>query len=150
MKSELPDGVHEIAFDSLEYRASLELRDLFLRQALGLSLSSSDLDGEEQQRHFVAVESGVIVGCVVLKRHDQNEARVRQMVIAPERRGTGLGVGLMQVLESVAKSIPVERLVLHSRDIAVGFYEKLGFKKTSEFFEEVGIPHVTMTKELLK
>ena len=39
-------------------------------------------------------------------------------------------------------------MVLHARETAVGFYEKLGYKTSGDKFIEVTIPHFPMQKEL--
>ena len=42
----------------------------------------------------------------------------------------------------------MKTIVLHARHHAIGFYQKLGYAICSEPFEEVGIKHVIMQKEL--
>jgi predicted GNAT family N-acyltransferase len=39
-------------------------------------------------------------------------------------------------------------MVVHARDVAVGFYERLGYQSVGEPFVEIGLPHQTMEKEL--
>jgi len=40
-------------------------------------------------------------------------------------------------------------MFLHARDTAVGFYEKRGYVREGDFFLEVSLPHITMTKSLI-
>jgi predicted GNAT family N-acyltransferase len=74
--------------------------------------------------------------------------KLRQMATAKHVRGKGYGVALVQALEKHATEIGIEKIVLHSRHYAVGFYEKLGYQVTSDVFQEVGINHFMMNKQL--
>lgn len=42
----------------------------------------------------------------------------------------------------------IERISLHAQLSARTFYAKLGFQEEGERFEEAGIEHITMTKDL--
>ena len=42
----------------------------------------------------------------------------------------------------------MKTIILHARHYAIGFYQKLGYSICSEPFEEVGIEHRVMQKEL--
>ncbi len=39
-------------------------------------------------------------------------------------------------------------IILHARQRAVAFYEKLGYRKEGDLFIEVTLPHFLMRKEL--
>ena len=64
------------------------------------------------------------------------------------RQGTGIGRGLMEGVERILITDELDRIELNARDTAVGFYEKLGFRKMGEEFLEVTIPHWKMVKAL--
>ena len=148
MKSDLPDGVHRVEHGTLEYRASLELRDRFLRRELGLRLSETDVAGEESQMHFVCVEGERVIGSVIAKPLDGKTCRIRQMVVEEDQRGSGAGISLMTAAEETMRSLGMSCVVLHSRDYAVGFYERCGYETTSGKFHELGIVHYRMEKTL--
>jgi predicted GNAT family N-acyltransferase len=40
------------------------------------------------------------------------------------------------------------KIMMHARDSALGFYEKMGYKIVGNMFNEVGLPHYFMEKEL--
>lgn len=59
--------------------------------------------------------------------------------------GSGIGRKLME--ESLVKIKEVfccEKICINAQKHAVGFYEKFGFKVTSDEFLEEGIPHISM------
>ncbi|MBQ9132771.1 MAG: GNAT family N-acetyltransferase, partial [Clostridia bacterium] len=63
--------------------------------------------------------------------------------------GQGLGRELMEKsLPAITAQLPCSRLALHAQSYAAGYYEKFGFRVTSEEFLEEGIPHVCMVREL--
>jgi len=133
----------EITFGSEDYRQECALRNAVLRLPLGLDLEDEDLDLEKTQLHFgLFDDSNRLMGCVVAVPLSSNEAKIRQMAIAPACQGQGHGQKLMDRLEAHL----VIRLCLHARLTAVGFYEKMSYQKTGDEFREVGIPHVRMEK----
>jgi predicted GNAT family N-acyltransferase len=132
-----------------EYEAEKVLRNRVLRAPLGRSLSETDVRGEEQQIHVVAVdERGEVVGCVLITQPAEGIARIRQMAVEEDFRGKGIGAGLMAQAETIARALPARQLTMHARLSARGFYERLGYRVTSEPFMEVTIPHVAMEKAL--
>ena len=70
------------------------------------------------------------------------------MAVSPLCQGQGIGRQLVLELERKAKECLFESIVLHARQVAFPFYEKLGYAFISDLFEEVGIPHRAMTKSL--
>lgn len=76
------------------------------------------------------------------------ERQVRQVVVAPQARGTGVGALLMDTIEAKAAEQGATTLWLNARDTAVAFYERRGFTAFGEWFvsELTGIPHIGMKK----
>jgi predicted GNAT family N-acyltransferase len=70
------------------------------------------------------------------------------MATIPEVRGDGYGRMLVHELEKYAVNNEMKTVLLHARQYAIGFYQKMGYTICSEPFEEVGIKHVVMQKEL--
>lgn len=139
----------EIAFESEDYRQECVLRNLVLRIPLGLSLYDEDLGLEKTQLHFgLFDDSGRLVGCVVAVPLSPCEAKIRQMAVGPDCQGKGNGRSMIYRIEDHLERRGFTRLCLHARTTAVGFYEKMCYKKTGAEFVEVGIPHVRMEKIL--
>jgi ribosomal protein S18 acetylase RimI-like enzyme len=70
------------------------------------------------------------------------------MAVVSGLQGKGLGKVLMQFAENIARDRGYKKIMMHARKTAVGFYEKLGYKKLGHEFEEVTIPHYVMEKDL--
>jgi len=100
----------------------------------------------------VAVDGdGGLLGSARLLPPDGEEMRqVRQVVVAPEAQGRGIGRALMSAIEEVAAEQGAVELWLNARYTAFGFYEALGWWFSGPVFESelTGIPHREMRKSL--
>ena len=120
------------------YEDTVRLRQRILRDPLGLVLDTS---GDGARTFFVALEDGRVVGTVALE-----ENRLRAMAVETQTRGVGRI--LVARLEEEARARGIDRIDLHARITARGFYAKLGYAEEGEMFTEVTIPHVAMYKTL--
>jgi predicted GNAT family N-acyltransferase len=64
------------------------------------------------------------------------------------RRGEGIGRQILEYLMEAARSRGLRKAILHAQLHAAGFYRKSGFIPLGEIFEEAGIAHRAMTREL--
>ncbi|KPM46928.1 GNAT family N-acetyltransferase [Jiulongibacter sediminis] len=128
------------------YPKELKLRDDVLRKPIGLSIENDDLGDEPNQIHFVAIDGEGLIGVVILKIEGEI-GKLRQMAVAEAAQGKGIGALLVEALEQYARQQGLKKIKMHARHYAVGFYEKLGYIKTSKPpFEEVGMEHFEMVK----
>lgn len=139
--------IKHITATSPEYEQVWQLREDVLRKPLGLSLKDEDLSDDADDDILIAVQEHKVIGCVMLKDAGNN-AKLRQMAIADEWQGKGIGRMLVQTAEQTAKGNGYAKIVLHARQVAIDFYRKLGYTIVSELFTEVGIPHRIMEKAL--
>jgi predicted GNAT family N-acyltransferase len=94
-------------------------------------------------------EEGRLVGVGRLHFADEVEAQIRYMAVAEDVRGAGVGRAIVERLEAIAQSQNAHRITLHSRENAVGFYERLGYRATGAGPLLFGVvPHLNMAKEL--
>jgi predicted GNAT family N-acyltransferase len=140
--------VREIEFGSAAYVTYTALRDQVLRQPLGLTFSEVDLEKEPGYRHFGLFSAEQILATVMIVPTDATVAKVRQMAVAFNYQGRGLGQQLLTAVEQRLFRDGIGHLYLHARDSAVGFYQRLGYSVVGDPFTEVGIPHRKMEKAL--
>src|SRR4051812_32444314 len=131
--------IQEVAFGSPLYDAMVRFREDHLRCPLGLLNSKDDLAGEGEQIHIADVENDAILGTVVLKPVSPSRVKLRQMAVAPQTRGQGLGRSLMLYAENLAHARGYDEIEMHARISAQGFYEKLGYRAIGEEFVEVTV-----------
>jgi predicted GNAT family N-acyltransferase len=67
----------------------------------------------------------------------------RLAVLAHARRG-GVGRALMERVHGLARARGLARVWCHAQRSAEAFYARLGYRTTSEPFDEAGIEHVRM------
>jgi GNAT superfamily N-acetyltransferase len=133
---------------SPEYREMTRLREQILRRPLGLTLESEELETERPHVHIGAFEEDSLLGCCMLVREDDRTVRLRQMAVSDKLQRKGVGKALMNFAENIARDQGYRNLIMHARQHAIGFYEKMGYRVTSTEFTEVTIPHVVMEKSL--
>ena len=138
-----------IACASPEYALTVALRHAVLRVPLGLAFTLDQLASEFGSHHLAAFDdAGHILGCLMLTPHEGGEVQMRQVAVKPEMQGTGLGRALVEEAERRARELGFTRMMLHARDVAIGFYTRLGYAREGDLFTEVGITHQQMAKQL--
>lgn len=144
-----PITIAEVGRGDPLYRGARWLRYEVLRAPLGMPLGSEENAREAECRHWVAASGEEVVGCVLwLPEGGPGEGRLLQMAVTPRLQGTGLGRRLVETLERAVGEAGHPVITLHARDLAVGFYERLGYAVVGEPFTEVGIAHRHMRKVL--
>lgn len=141
--------LHWILFGSPEYALTVALRHEVLRLPLKLAFTVDQLTSESGSHHLAALdEEGHILGCLMLTPREDSEIQMRQVAVRPDLQGTGLGRKLVDEAERKATELGFTRMMLHARDVAVGFYERLDYRHQGPPFLEVGITHQCMVKLL--
>ena len=140
--------IKQIDHNTKEYRQMVDLRNEILRKPLGLSLKKEELDREKDDILIGAFEEDKMLGCCLLTRVNDNSVRLRQMAVQNNLQGKGIGASMLNFAENIARDAGYKNIVMHARKTALHFYEKLGYKITSDEFEEITIPHYLMEKKL--
>jgi ribosomal protein S18 acetylase RimI-like enzyme len=133
---------------SREYQQMVQLRNDILRRPLGLQFTPDELENEKEEILIGAFEEEKMLGCCMLIKQDPASVRLRQMAVLNNLQGKGIGRALMQFAENIARDRGFQKITMHARKTAVGFYEKLGYRVCGQEFEEVTIPHYVMEKQL--
>lgn len=81
------------------------------------------------------------------KKGEDNTIQVGRVLTL--EHGTGLGKKLIEEsIQIIKDKTNANKIFMEAQKYAIGFYEKFGFKVTSDEFLEDGIPHVTMELKL--
>ncbi len=95
--------------------------------------------------HFLArSEAGIPVGTARLL----SSGRIGRVAVLAEWRRSGVGRVLMEAAVAKARARGMKRLMLHAQVHSIPFYESLGFVAEGGVFEEAGIPHREMARDL--
>ena len=93
-------------------------------------------------------EDGKLIACCILTEKDPATVQLRQMAVHRDRQRSGIGAQLLAFAEQTARQKGYHQMTMHARAVVCRFYEKCGYQIRGPRFEEVGIPHFMMQKEL--
>ncbi len=142
--------VKKFEYNSPEYQEAVKLRDLILRQPLGLKLDPKELLKEKDDFHIGCFENSKLVGTLILTPKDKNTVQMRQVAVDNKQQGKGVGSMLVKFSEKLAAEHSFPKIILSSRTSALGFYLKAGYKTVGEEYisKNTNIPHIEMIKSL--
>ena len=123
-----------------------------LRKAVFVEEQGFDPAGEfdaldKDAEHLLAEEAGVPVGTARLIAEGET-GRIGRICVTRARRGTGLGAALVEAGVARLAERGFARIVLGAQVRAMGFYEKLGFTPCGAVYDDEGVPHREMERQL--
>ena len=99
--------------------------------------------------HAVAVNRmGMPLATGRLLQHAPGVARIGRMAVKKQMRGSDLGRRVLQALMDAARTRGDRQVLLHAQCSAEGFYKRAGFAPHGAVFEEAGIAHIEMVRDL--
>ncbi|MBB9014835.1 GNAT family N-acetyltransferase [Escherichia coli] len=115
-----------------------------------------DIDGDDLEgdnRHILGWHNGTLVAYArILKSDDELQPVVIGRVIVSEAlRGEKIGQQLMsKALESCTRRWPEKPIYLGAQAHLQNFYGQFGFIPVTDIYEEDGIPHIGMAREVIQ
>lgn len=104
---------------------------------------------EDSSRHFLAYgQDGQPCGTARWRFTDKG-IKLERFAVLQAYRGKGVGQALVQAVVNDIAAQPESRgkkLYMHAQLPAVSLYERFGFSKEGDIFEECGIQHYLMHK----
>jgi GNAT superfamily N-acetyltransferase len=91
----------------------------------------------------VARADGLAVGCGAIRRLDATTVEVKRMYVEPELRGRGVAKEILRHLETAARAMGAQRLVLETgiyQAEAMGLYRQAGYAPIECWGEYVDVP----------
>ena len=141
-------NIRLLQHNSSDYSQMLDLRLKVLLNPIGIPASFIQTEKEKNDYLIGAFEGAEIVGCCVLTPKENKTVQLRQMAVLQSLQGTGIGAAIVAFAEKIAFEKDFETLLLHARSHVTSFYLKCGYTIVGEPFEEVGIEHRIMQKQL--
>jgi GNAT superfamily N-acetyltransferase len=133
-----------------ELEAYYALRWKILREPWNQATGSEKDEFEGEAVHLAAWNAvGKLIGVGRLHRVLGNCGQIRFMAVDPEQRSHGVGKAILRELEIRAIKLGIQEIKLNSREEAVPFYEKNGYRVVGSSHTLFGaIPHFEMWKRL--
>jgi len=113
--------------NAAEWEAYYDLRYRVMREPLGKERGSERNEGDATGIHFALYESGKLLAIARLDEVDPQTCQVRFVAVESDQQGKGIGKLIMGAVEERGKADGYEKLILHARNYALPFYEKLGY-----------------------
>ena len=125
------------------------VRELFLEyaNATGLNFCFQSFEQELAElpgkyappsgRLVLAMNDGQIVGCVALRKLEENVCEMKRLYVRPAFRGQRIGRQLAEAIIASAREIGYGRMrldTLASMKAAIGLYESLGFQPIAPYY----------------
>jgi GNAT superfamily N-acetyltransferase len=110
-----------------EWDSYYDLRYRILREPLGKERGSERNEGDDAGIHFGLYENEILIAVARLDRVDETTCQARFVAVESRLQGQGYGRKIMTALENEAIGLGYRKLILHARDYALPFYEKLGY-----------------------
>ena len=135
-QAETPEQVEEARRLLREYEASLGVSLCFQ----GFERELAALPGEYAPpggRLLLAFKTGQAVGCVALRRLDEETCEMKRLYLRPESRGRGAGRFLALAVIEEARKIGCRKMrldTLPSMREAMALYESLGFRRIEPYY----------------
>lgn len=129
------------------WKEAVRLREDILRKPLSSTFTNEELDEERMHIQVVGFLQDKIIATAVLVP-EENALKIQRVVVESNLRNQNTGSTMMAYCESYAKGKGYHSMYCHARDSAVSFYLKNGYRPEGDYFEEDGIPHLKMRKEL--
>lgn len=135
-----------------DLRSAHRVRTLVFQQEQGIP-QEADFDGldtDPNTLNFVAYLNDINpVGTARVRLLEERTlAKIERVAVLATVRGKRVGAQLMEAIEEYLAAQRVPSAFLDSQESAKSFYEKLGYTQEGEPFDEVGIPHVKMVKQI--
>jgi predicted GNAT family N-acyltransferase len=139
---------YKLVTGDVELQEAFEVRrQVFVREQ-GIS---EDLvfDGYDREAlHMVVKDGEKVIGSIRVQFLADNQAKLERMAILKRYRRKGIGREMFLFLNAVWKEKQVQQVIIHAQFEAVPFYKLCGFDKVGLPFQEAGIKHIEMRKQL--
>ncbi len=115
-----------------------------------------DCDGQDRKAHHLVgwYDRGERPEAVAYLRiiYPKNESAlpsIGRVLTHPDFRSKGLGRDIMaKCLRIIEEFYPASAICISAQRYLIPFYESFGFRLSSEGYEEDGIPHIKMTRDI--
>lgn len=138
------DTLSNIYFDGLKIRHTVFVKEQGVPREL-------EIDKLEAFCIHLVYYNDQNVACAVLRLCPDNknyQIQIQRFAVLKAYRRQQIGKKLIRFAEQFAKNLGFKVIDLHAQHHAKIFYQKLGYQTYGEAFEDAGIIHIAMRKEL--
>jgi predicted GNAT family N-acyltransferase len=108
-----------------------------------------ELDNHDSKAlHMVVRDGKRVIGTARVLFPAPSVAKIERMALLRPFRRKGIGSRIISFLNTELKNRQIRKAVLHAQYSSVAFYKSCGFVESGMPFNEAGIRHLRMEKEL--
>jgi predicted GNAT family N-acyltransferase len=125
-----------------------QIRTQVFQEEQGVS-AKLEFDGlDASATHLLAQINGKAVGTARIRELDSDTVKIERLAVLPDYRKQGIGKQLMVSALSAIAQEGKSLVLVYAQEYVVQLYQQLGFEVVGEKFNEAGISHVKMIKQL--
>ena len=113
-------GAYSVRIQGMNRQHHISLRDEF---------DERDCDGT---KYIVVLDDGYPIATCRFYEVEKDSVVLGRVVVLPEYRGRQIGALVVTEAEKWIKELGYSKVIVDSRLVAIGFYEKLGYEKEAE------------------
>lgn len=113
-------GAYSVRIQGMNRQYHISLRDEF------------DEHDREGTKYIVLLNQGYPIATCRFYENGGNAVTIGRVVVLPEYREQHLGERVIREAESWIRELGYKEIIVDSRTVAIGFYEKLGYEKISD------------------
>ena len=132
--------------DLRDLDAAFTIREKVFVEGQGVPATlENDIHDRTDARHYLAHTAEGTPAGAARWRETENGVKLERFAVLEEFRNQEIGATILHaVLAEVRAELPDAEVYLNAQLRAVPFYERHGFKKQGEMFEEANIQHFRM------
>lgn len=135
-------------FDFFLPKEAIEIRYKVFTLEQGFAKEDDLDDLDSKSIHIIVFSYDKPIGTARMFKEDEGIYHIGRLAILKEYRNQGIGSFILKIFEKKAKDLGANKIHLGSQIDKASFYEKNGYKKYGDIFNDAGYPHIMMEKEL--
>lgn len=144
----MKDVIVKVADSDKEFSVIQEIRKSVFQKEQGVE-PDLDFDGKDETcEQLIASLNREYVGTARIRTLNQTTVKIERLAVLPIARGYGIGKKIMEKALEIITRTNICEVEIHAQEYIKGLHQKLGFQQEGEVFEEAGIRHVKMRKQL--
>ncbi|GFE69740.1 GNAT family N-acetyltransferase [Chroococcus sp. FPU101] len=133
--------------EAIESIKNIRYQVFQIEQAVAAELEFDGLD--ESAIHLLAYFDNKPIGTARIRQIDPETAKIERLAVLSDVRGLGIGTTLMETaLELISRNKNTQKVVVNAQVYIKSLYKNLGFQAVGTPFDEAGIQHIKMIKNL--
>jgi len=140
--------VYKLVTSNVKLQEAFEVRRQVFVQEQGISEDLVFDEHDKKALHVLVKDRERVIGTTRVQFLANNQAKLERMAVLKRYRRKGIGREMLRFLDTVWKDKHVQQVIIHAQFEVVPFYKSCGFNELGSPFQEAGIKHIKMQKQL--